>query len=154
MVHYLYDILPIIPTRQPDPVLWSVPAKYLFLPISQATTVRNIIFGDFTLLFCEVRQKMYGNSCCTCSTIISPFLINDILALWRCRCRSRRLCLNSLMTRFRLYERKSYPTNIQSSYALHRCRDGAVVRAVVSAVMIAVVSALVRALASHQCGLG
>ena len=40
---------------------------------------------------------MHGNSCCTCSTIF-PFLTNDILALWSCRSRSSRLCLNSLMT--------------------------------------------------------
>ena len=40
---------------------------------------------------------MHGNSCFTCSTfIIIHFLTNDVLALWRCRCRrSRRLCLNS-----------------------------------------------------------
>ena len=34
--------------------------------------------GDLMLLFCAVRvqygKKMYGNSCCTCSTIIFPFL--------------------------------------------------------------------------------
>ena len=40
---------------------------------------------------------MHGNSCCTCSTLIFPFLTNDILALRSCRSRSNRLCLNSLV---------------------------------------------------------
>ena len=26
---------------------------------------QNLKFGDFTLLFCGVRQEMHGNSCCT-----------------------------------------------------------------------------------------
>ena len=39
---------------------------------------------------------MHGNLCCTRSTIIFLFLTNNILALWRHRCRNRRLCLNSL----------------------------------------------------------
>ena len=60
---------------------------------------QNLKFGDFTSLFCGVRQKMHGNSCYTCSTMIFPFLTNDVLALWRCcsRSRSSRLCLNSLL---------------------------------------------------------
>ena len=37
---------------------------------------QNLKSGDFTLLFCGVRQKIHGNSCCTCSTIIF-LLINQ-----------------------------------------------------------------------------
>ena len=58
---------------------------------------QNLKLGDFTFLFCGVRQRNDGNSCCTCSTSIFPFLANHILALWCCRSRSRRLCLNSLL---------------------------------------------------------
>ena len=45
----------------------------------------------------EYGREMRGNSCCTCGTNIFSFLTNNILALWRCRSRSRRLCLNSLI---------------------------------------------------------
>ena len=37
------------------------------------------------------------NTCCTCSTIIYALLTNDIIALWRCRSRSRRRFLHSLL---------------------------------------------------------
>ena len=57
---------------------------------------QNLQFGDFTLLFCRVRQRNTRNSCCMCNTIF-PFLTNRILALWCCRSHSRRLCLNSLV---------------------------------------------------------
>ena len=40
----------------------------------------------------EYSKAMHGNSCCTCSTITLPFLTNNMLALWRFRCRSRRRC--------------------------------------------------------------
>ena len=46
----------------------------------------------------EYGREMHGNSCCTCGTNIFSFLTNNILALWRCHSRSRRLCLNSLLT--------------------------------------------------------
>ena len=41
---------------------------------------------------------MFKNACRTCSTIILVLLTNNITAFWRCRCRSRRRFLNSLMT--------------------------------------------------------
>ena len=44
--------------------------------------------------FLEYGKEVHGNSCCTCSTIIFTFITNNILVLRRCRCRSRRLCLN------------------------------------------------------------
>ena len=59
----------------------------------------NLKLGDFTLLFCGVRHtEVHGNSCCTCSKSISPFLPNHILAVWHCRFRSRRLCLRTVPT--------------------------------------------------------
>ena len=59
-VHYLYDKLAIIPTWQPDPVRWSVSAKYIFLQISQAITVRNIIslFAGNTIFWRRGWQKL------------------------------------------------------------------------------------------------
>lgn len=47
-VHYSHDKIPLInqtTTRQPDPVVWSMSAKYQLVPISQATTVRNNLFN-------------------------------------------------------------------------------------------------------------
>ena len=48
--------------------------------------------------FVEYGREMHGNSCCTCSMSIFPFLTNNILPLWHCRSRSSRLCLNSLLS--------------------------------------------------------
>ena len=45
----------------------------------------------------EYVKEMHGNSCCMCSTIIFPFLTNDILALRSCRSRNNRLCFNCLV---------------------------------------------------------
>ena len=59
---------------------------------------QNLKYGEFKLLFCGVRKEMHGNPCCTCSTNVFRFLTNSILALWRCLSRSRRLCLNSLLS--------------------------------------------------------
>ena len=43
-------------------------------------------------------KEFYLSACCTCSTIIFPHSTNQIIVFWRCLCRSRRLCLSSLMT--------------------------------------------------------
>ena len=51
---------------------------------------RNQQFDDLTLLFCGITQRNARN------TSICPLLSNNILALLRSRCCSRRLCFNSL----------------------------------------------------------
>lgn len=56
---------------------------------------QNSKIGHFTLLFWRLRE-MYKRVCRTCSTIIFPLSTNDIIALWRCRCRSLRCFLNPL----------------------------------------------------------
>ena len=43
-----------------------------------------------TLLFCKEVTDLFIRACRTCSTIIFPHSTNQILSLWRCRCRSRR----------------------------------------------------------------
>ena len=52
---------------------------------------QNLKFADFTFYFVEYGEEMHGKSCCTRSTILFPFLTNNILALWRRRCRSLKL---------------------------------------------------------------
>ena len=56
----------------------------------------NLKSGDFTLLFCGVRQRNARKFVLHVQHEYFSFLTNNILALWRCR--SRRLCLNFLMT--------------------------------------------------------
>ena len=65
----------------------NVGNKWLIVLCSRCR--QNLKFADFMLLFSwwGTALEMHGNLCCTCSTIISPFLTNNILALWRCRCR-------------------------------------------------------------------
>ena len=48
--------------------------------------------------FDEYGREMFKNAYRTCSTIILVLLTNNITAFWRCRCRSRRRFLNSLIT--------------------------------------------------------
>ena len=43
--------------------------------------------------------KLHQKACCACSTIIFPHSINQIIDLWRCRC--RRQILNSLISHIR-----------------------------------------------------
>ena len=54
---------------------------------------QNLNFGDFTLLFCGVRQRNARKFVLHVQYDFFSFLTNHILALWRCRSRSRRLCL-------------------------------------------------------------
>ena len=61
---------------------------------------QNLKFGDFTLLFCGVRQRNARKFMLHVQHDYFPFLTNHIAALWRCRSRSRRLCLNSLIGSF------------------------------------------------------
>lgn len=57
-VQYLYNKLPIIATWKLDRVLWSIPAKYPFLLISQATGVRNIIFYSSITVKTSIKEPM------------------------------------------------------------------------------------------------
>ena len=43
----------------------------------------------------------YVKKLCLCSTIILPYSTNQIVDLWRCRCRSRRRFLSSLLRSLR-----------------------------------------------------
>ena len=54
-------------------------------------------YGDFTLFLCGVRQTNARKFVLHVQHEHFPFLTNNIIALWRCRSRSRRLCLNSLV---------------------------------------------------------
>ena len=60
----------------------------------------HVVFKPYNMVisrfFVEYGREMHGNSCCSCSTSIFPYLTNNILAQWRSR--SRRLCLNSLFS--------------------------------------------------------
>ena len=47
-----------------------------------------------TSSFGRLRQKLHQKACRTCSTIIFPHSTNQIIDLWRCRC--RRHFLNSI----------------------------------------------------------
>ena len=54
---------------------------------------QNLTYENFTALFGRLRQKLHQIVCRTCrtpSTIIFPHSTNQIIDLWRCRCRSRR----------------------------------------------------------------
>ena len=53
---------------------------------------QNLKFGDFTPSLCRGPQRYLLNS-----TIIYALLTNDIIVLCRCRSRSRRRFLNSLI---------------------------------------------------------
>ena len=48
--------------------------------------------------FVENGTDLSIRACRTCSTIIFPHSTNQILSLWRCRCRSRRWCSHSLLS--------------------------------------------------------
>ena len=45
--------------------------------------------------FAEDGTDLFITACRTCSTIIFPHSANQILNLWRCRCRSCRWCFNT-----------------------------------------------------------
>ena len=63
--------------QTPDPVLWSVPAKYIFLLISLATTVRNIIFkwsSHFSLFsWTETRDLVLLRGM---HNLLSPYIVH------------------------------------------------------------------------------
>ena len=52
--------------------------------------------GNITLFFPEDATDLFIIACRTCSTIIFPHSINQIVNLWRCPCRSCHWCYNSL----------------------------------------------------------
>ena len=59
---------------------------------------QHLKFGDFTLLFCGLRQrnareKQVHGVHVHVQHVYFSFLTNHIRALWRCCCRSRCLCL-------------------------------------------------------------
>ena len=58
--------------------------------------LQNLKFVDFTSCLCRGPQTYLLKSV-LCSTIIYALLTNDIIVLWRCRSRSRRRFLNSLI---------------------------------------------------------
>ena len=64
-------------------------------------------------------KEFYWSACRTCSTIIFPHLSNHIIPFWRCLCRCRRPCFNSLMTtattRKRSLENKNLPSRDYST---------------------------------------
>ena len=63
-------------------------------------------YGDFTLLLCGVRQRNARKFVLHVQHEYFPFLTNNIIALWRCRSRSRRLKEFKKRRRLRLYHRQ------------------------------------------------
>ena len=56
---------------------------------------QNAKCGNFTLLFCRGRHGLVHNSVSHVQHDYFPHSTNQILNLWRCRCRSRRWCQSS-----------------------------------------------------------
>ena len=69
---------------------WSSSVKTAIVTCSHSRR-QNLKFGDFTLLFCVVRQRNARKFVWHVQHEYFPLLTNNILASWRCR--SRRLCL-------------------------------------------------------------
>ena len=77
----------------------TLPSLNLKLPTAGCSRYReNLKFGNFTLLFVRLRQRIVLKCVrhVTCSTIIFTPSTNQIIVFWRGRCRCRRPCFREL----------------------------------------------------------
>ena len=68
---------------------------------------QNVEYENITWSFAGLRQKITPKSARTCSTIIFPHSITQIIDLWRCRCHCSHHFLNSLYKHQRRHRHKS-----------------------------------------------
>ena len=59
---------------------------------------QNLKYENFTSSFGRLRQNIAQKACRMCSTITFPLSTNQIIHLWRCRCRCCRHFLNCSMS--------------------------------------------------------